>query len=76
LSIFFGTVGPLFDQAHDAPQVINRCELDNDLALGPTELNLHSSLKVVGQPIGEVLGFRRHHPGLTSLTGRSAAVIA
>ena len=55
------------DQGHNALQVINRGELDDDLALGPSQFDFHSSLEVVGEPISEILGLRRNDLGLMPL---------
>src|SRR6185312_17091907 len=57
------------DQGHNALQVINRGEFDDDLALGPSQFDFYSSLEVVGEPISEILGLRRHDLGLPPLPG-------
>jgi hypothetical protein len=60
LSIFFGRHGLCIDQGNNPLQVVNSGELDDDLSLGLPQLDLYSSLEVVGEPISEILGLRRN----------------
>jgi hypothetical protein len=76
LSIFFGWLRLIVDERHNPLQVVNRGELNDDLAFGPAQFDLHPSLEVVRKPIGEILDFGRNDLGLTPLPGSLIAVIA
>ena len=45
------------DEGNDALQVVNRGELDDDLALGSAQVDPNPGVEVIGEPIGEILTF-------------------